>query len=104
MPPSLGPSFPMAPEKPEKSEVQTRWQRSLEDYCQKQMWQPPVWNIISDRRGGRTAWSATVVIGGVPVSARYWYDGDYLGNAKEDAAEVALGLLHKNTPQTTQSV
>ncbi|KAK6345055.1 hypothetical protein TWF718_006993 [Orbilia javanica] len=103
MPPSLGQSFLMAPEKTENLDVQTRWQRSLEDYCQKKMWQPPVWNIISDRRGGRTAWSATVVIGGVPVSARYWYDGDYLGNAKEDAAEVALGLLHGGT-QSTQSV
>lgn len=74
------------------------------DYCQKQMWQPPVWNIMSDRRGGRTAWSATVEIGGVSVSARYWYDGVYLGNAKEDAAEVALRLLHKKTLQTMQSV
>ncbi|RVD86713.1 uncharacterized protein DFL_004975 [Arthrobotrys flagrans] len=97
----------MAPEnseKPENLEARTRWQRSLEDYCQKQMWQPPVWNIMSDRRGGRTAWSATVEIGGVSVSARYWYDGVYLGNAKEDAAEVALRLLHKKTLQTMQSV
>jgi len=71
-----------------------RWQQTLEDYCQKNMLRPPVWNIVSDRRGGRTAWSATVVIDGVPVSARYWYDGNYLANAKEDAAEVALGMLH----------
>ena len=25
--------------------------------------------------------------------ARYWYDGDYSNNAKEDAAEVALQAL-----------
>ncbi|KAF3924293.1 hypothetical protein ABW21_db0206779 [Orbilia brochopaga] len=61
------------------------------DYCQKHMLRPPVWEIVSDRRGGRTAWSATVVIGGDKVSARYWYDGNYLANAKEDAAEDMNG-------------
>ncbi len=27
------------------------------------------------------------------VQARYWYDGQYVNNAKEDAAEVALQQL-----------
>lgn len=43
--------------------------------------------------GGRTAWSATVTINGQNVAARYWYDGQYLNNAKEDAAEVACTKL-----------
>jgi hypothetical protein len=50
--------------------------------------------------GGRTAWSATVTISGQNVAARYWYDGQFINNAKEDAAEVALMRLnfHGNTP------
>lgn len=43
--------------------------------------------------GGRTAWSATVTVQGQNLSARYWYDGQYLNNAKEDAAEVACTRL-----------
>ncbi|MCJ1227602.1 hypothetical protein MMC12_004258 [Toensbergia leucococca] len=57
---------------------------------------PPVFNIVSDRRGGRTAWSSTVTISGHHIAARYWYDGQYVNNAKEDAAEVAL--QHLTTP------
>lgn len=47
--------------------------------------------------GGRTAWSSTVLVQGRTVAARYWYDGQYINNAKEDAAEVALGLLQNQT-------
>ena len=50
--------------------------------------------------GGRTAWSSTVTIPSPTsptnqqtVQARYWYDGTYINNAKEDAAEVALRVL-----------
>lgn len=54
----------------------------------------PIFNIVSDRRGGRTAWSSTVTISGQHIiQARYWYDGQYVNNAKEDAAEVALQQL-----------
>jgi hypothetical protein len=45
--------------------------------------------MFSDRRGGRTAWSSKVVVDGQCHAARYWYDGRYLNNAKEDVAEVA---------------
>lgn len=56
--------------------------------------QTPIFNIVSDRRGGRTAWSSTVTISGhLIIQARYWYDGQYVNNAKEDAAEVALQQL-----------
>ena len=44
--------------------------------------------------GGRTAWSSTVTIQGQNIAARYWYDGQYVNNAKEDAAEVALMKLN----------
>lgn len=50
--------------------------------------------------GGRTAWSSTVKIQGRTFAARYWYDGPYLNNAREDAAEVVIKMLdpvqHKN--------
>jgi hypothetical protein len=70
--------------------------------------------------GGRTAWSATVTIQGTNVAARYWYDGQFINNAKvssfllysgeahltnflqEDAAEVAMMRLnHPRTATTT---
>lgn len=66
------------------------WQEKLIEHCRNAQMRPPVWNIVSDRRGGRTAWSSTVMVEGLSYSARYWYDGRYVENAKEDAAEVAL--------------
>nr|OQO15650.1 hypothetical protein B0A51_17767 [Rachicladosporium sp. CCFEE 5018] len=47
-------------------------------------------DILSDRRGGRTAWSCQVSVGGQNIQARFWYDGQYVNNAREDAAECAL--------------
>lgn len=48
-------------------------------------------NLLMTIIGGRTAWSAIVTVDGMGAcSARHWYDGTYLNNAKEDAAEVAL--------------
>jgi hypothetical protein len=66
------------------------WQEKLNDHCKNAQMRPPVWNILSDRRGGRTAWSSTVMVEGLTHPARYWYDGRYVENAKDDAAEVAL--------------
>lgn len=40
--------------------------------------------------GGRTAWSAAVVIGEDRLNARFWYGGEFVWKAKEDAAQVAL--------------
>lgn len=74
---------------------------------------PPIFQIVSDRRGlsdssprsppagpstnrlqgGRTAWSSRVTVQGKTLSARYWYDGKNLNNAKEDAAECAVNWL-----------
>ncbi|KAF1819400.1 uncharacterized protein K489DRAFT_325584, partial [Dissoconium aciculare CBS 342.82] len=50
----------------------------------------PRYQVVSDRRGGRTAWSAVVEVAGITYRAQFWYDGQYVNNAKEDAAEKAL--------------
>lgn len=64
------------------------------DHCTRFSLPTPIFSIVSDRRGGRTAWSSTVTISGHHViQARFWYDGQYVNNAKEDAAEVALQQL-----------
>jgi len=69
-------------------------QEKLLEYCRVKGISTPTFNIVSDRRGGRTAWSATVTIQGANVAARYWYDGQFINNAKEDAAEVAMMRLN----------
>ncbi|KAA8572727.1 hypothetical protein MFRU_003g01370 [Monilinia fructicola] len=80
------------------------WQEKLEMRCREAQIHPPVFQIVSDRRGGRTAWSSTVTVQGQNISARYWYDGQYVNNAKEDAAEVALNRLSGSSPTSpTQS-
>jgi len=77
-------------------------QEKLNEYCRTKGIAAPTFNIVSDRRGGRTAWSATVTINGNNVAARYWYDGQYINNAKEDAAEVAMMRLnHPRAANTT---
>ncbi|KIX02864.1 uncharacterized protein Z518_08807 [Rhinocladiella mackenziei CBS 650.93] len=79
------------------------WQEELAAECRKLRLPAPVFNIVSDRRGGRTAWSATVTIQGQNLAARYWYDGQYLNNAKEDAAEVACTKLRNPSITAGQS-
>ncbi|WEW59368.1 hypothetical protein PRK78_004839 [Emydomyces testavorans] len=69
------------------------WQEKLQDHCKLAHLPAPVFNLVSDRRGGRTAWSSTVTIQGTNFSARYFYDGQYIHNAREDAAEVAYTAL-----------
>lgn len=53
--------------------------------------------------GGRTAWSSTVTVQGRNIAARYWYDGQFINNAKEDAAEVALMQFAQQTSPTQQA-
>ena len=50
--------------------------------------------------GGRTAWSSRVVVGGKEFTARFWYDGKNLNNAKEDAAELAYNYIHRSPNAT----
>lgn len=63
------------------------------EHCQSRRLPLPAYNVLSDRRGKRTAWSCTVSVSGQNVPARYWYDGQYVNTAKEDAAEAALQKL-----------
>jgi len=58
--------------------------------------------MIDFSSGGRTAWSATVTINGKNIAARMWYDGQYLNNAKEDAAEVACIAMKNPSINTAQ--
>jgi hypothetical protein len=55
-------------------------------------------------KGGRTAWSVIVTVQGQSIAARYWYDGQYVNNAKEDAAEVALKRLSGTSHDTTNEM
>ncbi|KAK0743778.1 hypothetical protein B0T18DRAFT_392494 [Schizothecium vesticola] len=74
------------------------WQERLNEACYEYQCAAPVYQVVSDRRGGRTAWSSRVTVGGKTHSARFWYDGKNLNNAKEDAAEVALTYINGGSP------
>ncbi|TPX15497.1 uncharacterized protein E0L32_004477 [Thyridium curvatum] len=84
-----------------------QWQQKLDDACREYQINPPVFQIVSDRRGGRTAWSSRVMVHGQSFAARFWYDGKNLNNAKEDAAELALNWLtggsNPSSPSTSRS-
>jgi len=82
-----------SPTTSEPSAATTRWQSDLEYHCKERQMTPPMWTLVSDRRGSRTAWSCVVVVQGRSIRGRYWYDGQFLNNAREDAAEVALQFL-----------
>ncbi|KAH7265177.1 uncharacterized protein BKA55DRAFT_685655 [Fusarium redolens] len=69
------------------------WQDQLDNVCRDAQLRPPVFQIVSDRRGGRTAWSSRVTVHGKTLAARFWYDGKNLNNAREDAAECAVKWL-----------
>jgi len=66
------------------------WQERLQDICERYGMGSPVYHVASDRRGGRTAWSCAVEVNGQTYNAIYWYDGHWVGNAKEDSAQVAV--------------
>ncbi|MCJ1250763.1 hypothetical protein MMC30_007991 [Trapelia coarctata] len=67
----------------------------------------PLPNADRSSLGGRTAWSSTVTISPPSshsqqtLQARYWYDGQYVHNAKEDAAEVAFRTLTSGRSSST---
>ncbi|CAD6439795.1 04ce4f9a-bec6-4645-9fa8-2a542d517cb5 [Sclerotinia trifoliorum] len=74
------------------------WQEKLDLRCREAQIQPPIFQIVSDKRGGRTAWSSTVFVSGQNIPARYWYDGQNVNTMKEDAAEVAFIRLTGSSP------
>ncbi|KAJ5201699.1 uncharacterized protein N7498_006362 [Penicillium cinerascens] len=92
-------SLPTSPQA--STATRPSWQEQLNDHCRRAKLVAPVFNIVSDRRGGRTAWSSTVCVQGQNIAARYWYDGQYINNAKEDAAEVALKMLNQQPRPST---
>ncbi|KAK1462505.1 hypothetical protein CTAM01_17103, partial [Colletotrichum tamarilloi] len=54
--------------------------------------------------GGRTALSSRVTVHGRTLSARFWYDGKNLNNAREDAAEMALNYLTGSDPGKSTTI
>ncbi|KAI1631456.1 hypothetical protein F4809DRAFT_166612 [Biscogniauxia mediterranea] len=74
----------------------TPWQDRLIEACREYQIQEPDFQLVSDRRGGRTAWSCVVTVYGRRIEARFWYDGRNIVNAREDAAEAALNWLTSN--------
>lgn len=76
------------------------WQDKLDEACREYQIAAPVFQIVSDRRGGRTAWSSRVTVHGSVHHARFWYDGKNLNNAREDAAEVAFNWLSGSSPSS----
>ncbi|KAJ8113175.1 hypothetical protein OPT61_g4628 [Boeremia exigua] len=65
----------------------------LHEHCQVKKLGEIMYQDISDRRGGRTAWSTIAVVNGMHYQARFWYDGTRMDQAREDAAEIALRQL-----------
>jgi len=84
-------SSPSGPPSPgfSDSEQVGPWQEQLHELCSQHGFAPPVYHIASDRRGSRTAWSCVAEVNGNTYNAIFWYDGNYIGNAKEDSAQVA---------------
>lgn len=78
------------------------WTARLRDHCLARRLGEPSYQDVSDRRGGRTAWSTVAVVNGSPYAARFWYDGAYMEQAKEDAAEIALRKLTGYTDPTVE--
>lgn len=66
----------------------------LPEHCKAANLYHPVWHEVSDRRGYRTAWSSLATVNGCSIPAYYWYDGQFIKNAREDAAEAALRILY----------
>ncbi|KAE8148399.1 hypothetical protein BDV25DRAFT_18888 [Aspergillus avenaceus] len=85
------------------SAPRVKWQDQLASVCRVNKWPAPTYNIVSDRRGGRTAWSSYVTLPGRQLQGRYWYDGAYIDNAKEDAAEVAMIFINRAQSQQSKS-
>ncbi|KAI1397513.1 hypothetical protein F4819DRAFT_79884 [Hypoxylon fuscum] len=79
----------------------TPWQDRLAEVCREYQFTAPHFQIVSDRRGGRTAWSSIVTVCGKRIEARYWYDGRNITNAREDAAEAALNWLANQNMTTS---
>ena len=65
----------------------------LDNLCRARRLSPPQYTMLSDRRGGRTAWSCQLILLSKVILARFWYDGTNSLSAVEDAAQQALQFL-----------
>ncbi|KAK4249578.1 hypothetical protein C7999DRAFT_30004 [Corynascus novoguineensis] len=80
------------------------WQDKLENFCFENNIQPPLYLVVSDTRGGRTAWSSLLSFGNDWIfQARFWYDGNNINNAREDVAEVTLKFFRSSIPLSPAS-
>ncbi|KAA8903086.1 hypothetical protein FN846DRAFT_908233 [Sphaerosporella brunnea] len=94
---SSSPSAPSssAPGSPTPQKETPSWQERLAAACECNNLPTPKFNLMSDRRGGRTAWKGVVYVAGYKaLIGRFYFDGHY--NAQEDAAELMLKDLDIN--------
>ncbi len=70
-------------------------QAELSAICNKLNAHAPTYRLGSDKRGGRTAWTATVWVLGGAVPARFHRHGDRVDQCYEDAAWEAIQALRK---------
>ncbi|KAF2733030.1 hypothetical protein EJ04DRAFT_298764 [Polyplosphaeria fusca] len=78
------------------------WRQKLRTLCDRSGWSEPTFQDVSDRRGGRTAWSCVAVVQGTHYSARFWYDGQYADQSREDASEMAWRTITGNLTTPAQ--
>ncbi|KAH3952009.1 hypothetical protein HBH53_051820 [Parastagonospora nodorum] len=87
---------------PLKIIMSQNWVQRLSEHCTVRGFSNPSYQTVSDRRGGRTAWSSIACINGVTYPAKFWYDGEYVEQSKHDAAESALRILTGTQDMTTE--
>ncbi|KAF2999861.1 hypothetical protein E8E13_007861 [Curvularia kusanoi] len=76
------------------------WTHQLHEHCQEKHLGEIMYQDVSDRRGGRTAWSTIAIVNGMHYPAQFFYDGTRMAQAKEDAAEQALRVLRRTNPES----
>lgn len=74
------------------------WVQRLVEHCRVRGLPEPTFVTVSDRRGGRTAWSTVTVIKPKHspeafFPAKFWYSGENAAQSKQDAAQTALRVL-----------
>lgn len=68
------------------------YQDQLDAFCVNNGLTLPSIQLLSNRRGGRTAWTAYLDFEGQRIEAGYWYDRGEVDKARE---EVAYGVLQR---------
>ncbi|KAF2746389.1 hypothetical protein M011DRAFT_468860 [Sporormia fimetaria CBS 119925] len=73
--------------------VGNKWRDLLKAHCAVRGLPEPRLQDVSDRRGGRTAWTCRAEFNGTVINALYHYELQRLEQAREDAAEQAVRYL-----------